>query len=216
MILAVAIYIGILLIPPQPPPKALEGLDKNSVHVLWYGGVASYFPDVLGEPSFAVISANKLSGGLVYRAWLSQEENGQKVSAYAGEFSRQLGNFPVQTLMFEAWGKRFILGVVEPQVPGNLLYAGFERRILDTEKDVRGKVLIDTIKEGRVHERNFFVLIEPEEFSHWERIASAYVQSEESLDRFNNGPKNNSSAEASIKYSPDKDISQYFVKPILR
>lgn len=154
------------------PAEALAGADAASVAVIWSVPLPAGAGDTL-----TVVAVNLADGSREYRAIARRGE----ADVYLGPLRALRPDVPLLTLFVRMGDRRIVVGRVEDRVPGTLAFIDLQRATDDPAH------WSEAMRQSRVSERMFFMLLADKPGDGWDSLAYAAVQSRESLARVTEG-----------------------------
>lgn len=162
--------------------------------------IGQWLPKSSAYRGLTLFEGSNASGGSEIHARLDAKK-GEAVQL--GPLSQQFPDAPIQTLMFEVENQRFIVGVVDASVAGDLTTIEFER------VEPNSADWMKALKVSNINERTFVIPIAESEFEQWSQLYRIAVNSRESRQRgVASGP--DASHEWQQAYAPPLEIGGQF------
>lgn len=182
------------------PDTMKQGLQPKTVRTLGALDISAHLPKDAAYRSLTLIEGRTEAGELELRAFLNPRK-GEPVGL--GALGRPFPDAPLSATLFEAGGRRFIAGVIDPSIEGQLTTVEFERVEPNQAK------WMDAVKVSTINKQTFVIPIFPHEYEQWTTVWRIAINTRESRQRgVDQGPAASHAWERA--YDPALDLGGHF------
>lgn len=197
------------------PPEYLSNSVSGSERLLNAQEIGRWSNNLPSNATLNYFQVRTTSGDEEIRVFLrpGTEDTG---TVYAGKLTSIFPGAPIQVVLLDVKGERYIAGYIDDAIPGTLETIAFERYETDPSR------WTEATKTSDIRERLFLVPISAEETRKWEAVQRITISTRESLKAMHDEigvakseqrlPKHDGSAWSQV-YDPAINISTRFIHP---
>ncbi len=197
------------------PVDYLSNSVAGSEHLIGAQKIGRWSSSLPADATLNYFQVRTTSGNDEIRTFLRTGPE-ETSSVYVGQLTHIFPDAPVQVVLFDVNGERYIAGRIDESISGMLETIAFERQEFDTSR------WMEATKISDIRERLFLIPITAEEARQWQSIQRITISTRESLKAMHEEisvakseqrlPEHDGSAWSQL-YDPAVDISTRFINP---
>lgn len=189
--------------PHTIPNEVMVGGEQETsrrIEIFW---LAPYTEVSIPQRSAVdIVRLKRTDGQWEKRAYIDFNNGRNRRQVYLGPLTYQLPDTPIQTIMFELGGTRFIIGCVDEQIKGTLQFIDFSNFNND-------QIHIDSINAAIGPPRCFYITHGEWKMTIWKSIGRIDISTRESLDKLRR--EKQGGIEWEKKYDPPIEIAPLLI-----